>query len=197
MRALTPQEREELKQLVLPLIGDLHRVALRLCREQHAAEDLVADSIAKACESFHRLRERDNFKAWLLRILSNTFITRYRALKRHPHIEYEENHDDDHYSIFTDISQPFLLWWGNPERELVARLLDEDIRAAIESLPPEYRLAVVLCDVEGMTYEEIASTLDIPVGTVRSRLARGRSILQKKLRHHALEHGIIKSRTPL
>jgi RNA polymerase sigma-70 factor (ECF subfamily) len=193
------QEREEFKALVIPLLDELHGLAVRLCGDQCNAEDLVAETIIKACENFHRFRDRSKIKPWLFRILSNAFITRCRARKRHQTIEYTEvdspenelEQDEKHFSLFNEISQPFLLWWANPERALIDKLLDEDIKQAIEELPEEFRLAVVLCDVEGLSYQEISHILSVPIGTVRSRLARGRSMLQKKLWHHAEEMGIL------
>lgn len=191
------EERQEFKSLVLPHLDGLHRLALRLCHDQCNAEDLVAETITKACENFRRLRDRSRMKAWLCRILSNTFFTYCREAKRVQHVEYIDPDRDDErgrFSLFDEVSQPFLLWWGKPERELIDKLLDADIQRAIGELPEEYRVAVVLCDVEGLSYREIAGILRIPIGTVRSRLARGRSLLQKKLWHHAQEIGLIPSR---
>lgn len=193
---LSPGQKEELKRLVLPLLDDLHRVAFSLCHREDMAEELVAATVASACESFDRLKDKGKTKQWLLRILSNKFLSEYRKTTHHKNVPLaDEFHDEDrHFSLFEVVSQPFLLWWGNPERELIARLLDEDIQKALESLPTEFRIAVVLCDVEGLAYEEIAKVLDIPLGTVRSRIARGRSLLQKKLWHHAQDLGLVKSR---
>ncbi len=190
---LTKDEQEDFKALVLPLLDELHRLAYHLCHNQCDADDLAAEAVKKACENFRRLRDRAKIKPWLIRILSNTFISACRARKDYRAIEYVEDTDQEgeHFSLFTQISQPFLLWWGNPERELINKLLDEDIQRAIGSLPVEFRLAVVLCDVEGLSYQEISEILQVPIGTVRSRLARGRSILQKKLWHHAQESGIL------
>lgn len=177
----------------MPLVDDLHRVALSFCHDENAAEELVAATVGKACESYRSLKDRSRIKPWLLRILSNMFISQQRTKARHPHVEYDEIENDkqNQFSLFEQISQPFLLWWGNPEREIMNKFLDEDIQKAIESLPAEFRIAVVLSDVEGMRYQEIANILQIPLGTVRSRLARGRSLLQKKLWHHAQDLGII------
>lgn len=192
---LTRDEQQEFKALVLPLLDELHWLAYHLCHNQCDADDLAAEAVKKACENFRRLRDRTKIKPWLIRILSNTFISAYRSRKDFQAIEYVEDtdHEDEHFSLFAQVSQPFLLWWGNPERELINKILDEDIQRAIGMLPHEFRLAVVLCDVEGLSYKEISHALQVPVGTVRSRIARGRSLLQKKLYQHAKDLGIIHS----
>ncbi|MEW5799287.1 MAG: sigma-70 family RNA polymerase sigma factor [Bacteroidota bacterium] len=189
---MTKEEQLEFKTLVLPHLEELHRVAYHLCNVRYNAEDLVMEAIVKACENFHTLREKTKIKHWLLRILSNTFISTYRAQKNVRMIEYTEtsNDDDDTFSLFAELSQPFLLWWGNPERELVNKLMDEEIQKAISELPLDFRIAVVLCDVDGLSYDEISKMIDVPIGTVRSRIARGRSLLQKKLYHYAQDLGL-------
>jgi RNA polymerase sigma-70 factor (ECF subfamily) len=191
---LTQHQREELKRLVLPLLDDLERFALSLCRREDVAEELVAATVASACESFRHLRDTTKTKQWLFRILSNKFLSDCRKQSRHKEIALADSPDDENqqFSLFESVSQPFLLWWGNPERELISQIVDEDIRNALDSLPIDFRVTVVLCDVEGMTYEEIAAILKIPLGTVRSRIARGRSLLQKKLWHHAQDMGLVK-----
>lgn len=193
---LTHQQREELKRLLLPLLDDLERFALSLCSREDLAEELVAATIASACESFNSLRDTTKVKQWLFRILSNKFLSDCRKQSRHKEIGLTDSLEDEdsQFSLFAEVSQPFLLWWGNPERELISRIMDEDIRNALESLPIDFRMAVVLCDVEGLTYEEIADILKIKLGTVRSRIARGRSLLQKKLWHHAKDLGLVKTK---
>lgn len=194
---LKPNEQSKFKGLVMPLLDDLHRLAYFLCNDESDAEDLVAESIRKACEKFSSLMDHSKIKPWLIRILRNTFLNSCRDDKKHQIVEYTKdiNDDDAHFSLFTEISQPFLLWWGNPERELLDKLMGEDIQQALADLPCEYRFVVILCDVEGFSYKEISDTLNLPAGTVRSRIARGRSMLQKKLYHHALDRGIIQNQT--
>ena len=193
---LTRHQREELKHLVLPLLDDLERFALSLCHREDLAEELVAATIASACESFSQLRDTTKAKQWLFRILSNKFLSDCRKQSRHKDIALADSleEENDQFSLFAAVSQPFLLWWENPERELISHILDEDIRNALDSLPSDFRVAVVLCDVDGLTYEEIADILKIKLGTVRSRIARGRSLLQKKLWHHAQDLGLVKSK---
>jgi len=193
---MTIEEQRQFKSRVLPLLDDLHRLAYYLCHNENDAEDLVAETVKKACEKFRSLRDQTKIKAWLFRILRNSFVSTCRERKRYASIEYNENNENDNeqFSLFTEVSQPFLLWWGNPERELVNKLLEDDIKKAIAEVPDDFRFVVVLCDVEGLSYDDISKMLDIPIGTVRSRIARGRSILQKKLYDHAVERGLIRKR---
>jgi RNA polymerase sigma-70 factor (ECF subfamily) len=193
---LTHRQREELKHLVLPLLGDLERFALSLCHREDIAEELVSATVAAACESFGQLKDAAKAKQWMFRILSNKFLSDCRKQSRHKEIALAGSTTDENeqFSLFEAVSQPFLLWWGNPERELISQILDEDIRRSLDSLPTDFRVAVILCDVEGLTYEEIAEILGIPLGTVRSRIARGRSLLQKKLWHHARDMGLVKTK---
>lgn len=193
---LTSEEQRQLKDRVLPLLDDLHRLAYHLCHDENDTEDLVAETIKKACEKFRTLRDHGKIKPWLFRILRNTFVSLCRERKKYATIEYEDDNEneDERFSLFTEVSQPFLLWWGNPERELLNKLLEEDIKQALSEIQSEFRFVVVLCDVEGLSYREISNILDIPIGTVRSRIARGRSILQRKLYDHAVEKGLIRKR---
>lgn len=172
----------------------LYNTALRLTRNPDHAEDLVAEAVMRGLENIDSLQDRDRFVHWLIRILTNCFISQYRkAESRIPHESYSEEAIDDDvpFSIFERLHQPFLLWWGTPEQEFLNNTLCEDISRALDALPDNYRVAVLLSDVEGFTYEEIAKTLDVPTGTVRSRLARGRSLLQKSLWQHALDRGLV------
>ena len=126
--------------------------------------------------------------------MTNHFISeRRKTVNRTPHEEYVEEPGDDEqpFSIFERLHQPILLWWGNPEQQFLDNLLQEDIEAALDALPDGFRVVIVLADVEGMKYQEIARVLDVPVGTVRSRLARARSQLQKSLWQHALDKGLV------
>ncbi len=193
---LTSEEQRQLKDRVLPLLDDLHRLAYHLCHDENDTEDLVAETIKKACEKFRTLRDHGKIKPWLFRILRNTFVSLCRERKKYATIKYQEDNEneDERFSLFAEVSQPFLLWWGNPERELVNKLLEEDIKQALSEIQPEFRFVVVLCDVEGLSYREISNILDIPIGTVRSRIARGRSMLQRKLYDHAVEKGLIRKR---
>jgi RNA polymerase sigma-70 factor, ECF subfamily len=189
----TVTEQARLKSLVVPLLDDLKSLAMYLCGNRELAEDLVAETIMKACENVSSLRDYTRVKPWLFRILNNVFLAHCRNSKRRPTVSYEEAEEDtENFSLFQELSQPFLLWWGNPEREYINQLLDREIQEAIAELPEVFRTVVVLCDVEDMSYQEISRILEIPSGTVKSRLARGRSLLQKKLWKHGRDHKLKK-----
>ncbi len=186
------EERHEFKELVLPLLNDLHRLALHFCHDRSVAEELVAETMMKACENFSTLRERSKIKPWLFQILNNIFLASYRKQMRYPHVPYNDEpvEESEEFSLFEQLSQPFLLWWGNPERQFLNGILDQDLKKALSELSEDYRQVILLCDVEEMSYKDIAEILDIPVGTVRSRLSRARSILQRKLWCYAGDLGI-------
>jgi RNA polymerase sigma-70 factor (ECF subfamily) len=132
----------------------------------------------------------------MFRILTNTFISERRKTLARPQEELleDESGEERGFSIFERLHQPFLLWFGNPEQEFLDKLLREDLDRALAALPDHYRVVVVLADVEGLKYGEIADTLNVPVGTVRSRLARARSTLQQTLWNVARDHGLQPSR---
>jgi RNA polymerase sigma-70 factor (ECF subfamily) len=181
---------------VLAILGPLHGVARRLTKNEADAEDLVAESITRAWRARASLTETAAFRAWMFRILTNTFISERRktlARREEPLVD-ESNEGDSAFSIFERLHQPFLLWFANPEQEFLDKLLREDLDRALAALPEHYRVVVVLADVEGFKYGEIAEALDLPIGTVRSRLARARSALQLTLWNVAREHGVQTSR---
>jgi len=183
------EERKRLKEILLPLLDDLHRVGYELCRSRDEAEELVAETVLRACENFSSLRDESKAKQWAMRILTNIFISKYRKTRTRKMVEYDEDADPENsFSLYDAVSTPFF-WWGNPERELMNRFLDGDITEALGMLSEESRSVVVMCDVEGYTYEEIAAIRDIPVGTVRSRLSRARGQLQRHLYDHAVDMG--------
>jgi RNA polymerase sigma-70 factor, ECF subfamily len=177
---------------VLALLGALHGVARRLTRNDADAEDLVAESVMRAWRARASLADESAFRAWMFRILNNTFISeRRRASARPQQVSLtQEDEQDDAFSIFERLHQPFLLWFATPEQEFLDQLLREDLDQALAALPEHYRVVVVLADVEGLKYGEIAQALDMPVGTVRSRLARARSALQRTLWQVAQDRGL-------
>jgi RNA polymerase sigma-70 factor (ECF subfamily) len=128
----------------------------------------------------------------MFRILNNTFISERRKMLVRPREEHlvDESGEEEGFSIFERLHQPFLLWFATPEQEFLDKLLREDLDRALAALPEHYRVVVVLADVEGLTYGEIAEALDVPVGTVRSRLARARSTLQRELWDVARDRGL-------
>jgi RNA polymerase sigma-70 factor (ECF subfamily) len=189
-------DHERFEQQVIGLLDDLLGAAMRLAKNRHDAEDLVAEAVTKAWGNRASLKEVERFRPWIFRILTNCFLTdcRKRAVRPAAEVSVDAVADEpgEAFSLFEEIHQPFLLWWGNPEQEFLNKLLREDLERAVDGLPEAYRAVVVLADLEGLAYAEIAESLDIPVGTVRSRLARARAQLQKALWIHAQEAGLTK-----
>jgi RNA polymerase sigma-70 factor, ECF subfamily len=180
---------------VRALLPELYGRARRLCRTEANAEDLVAESIAGAWEALDRLEDPSAFRAWIFRILNNRFVSdRRRARSRVEHEPLDEGDDD--FSLFEKLHQPFLLWRANPEVRFLNRLLREDLEQSLDRVPEPYREAVVLVDVQGLGYREAADLLGIPLGTVRSRLARGRARLQELLWEHGRDAGLARGRSP-
>jgi RNA polymerase sigma-70 factor (ECF subfamily) len=178
---------------VVALLPDLYGAALRLARNPADAEDLVAEAVARAWIRRATLKDPDSFRGWVFRILTNDYISRWRARagdNLSQALEETEALDEETFSLFEKLHQPFLLWWGNPEQEFLNQLLREDLERAVDSLPECFRVVVVLADLQGFSYREIAESLELPIGTVRSRLARGRSLLQKELAIHAADAGL-------
>ncbi len=172
----------------------LYGTALRLTRNPGDAEELVAETIARAWSSLDTLQDPERCLPWMLRVMTNLFISEKRSARsKTPHESYVEEPDseDTPFSLFDRLHQPFLLWWGNPEQEFLDQVTREDIETALDALPENFRIVVLLSDLEGMTYAEIAESLEVPVGTVRSRLARARGLLQKSLWDLALDRGLI------
>jgi len=172
----------------------LYGTALRLTRNASDAEDLVAETVAKAWTCLETLQDPDRCLPWMLRIMTNLFISEKRTVRsRTQHESYveEPGDDDTPFSLFDRLHQPFLLWWGNPEQEFLDQVTKNDIEKALVDLPENFRVVVLLSDLEGLSYAEISEALDVPVGTVRSRLARARGLLQKSLWDLALDKGLV------
>jgi RNA polymerase sigma-70 factor (ECF subfamily) len=170
----------------LPHLDALYRVALRLTGDPSQAEDLVQDTMLKAYRAWRQYRPGTNAKGWLLTILRNTFINDYRRRKLEPvamDLEAVEPH-----ALYRAVEQ------SDPEGAFFSKIVDEKVLEAIDALPAEFREVLVLSDIEGMRYAEIAETLQVPVGTVKSRLFRARRQLQAALYAHAVEMGYIKPR---
>jgi RNA polymerase sigma-70 factor, ECF subfamily len=188
-----PVSKKAFEDQVLALLGSLHGVARRLCGNEAEAEDMVAETVARAWRSRESLQDPGAFRCWIFKILHNTFISERRRPDRRLVAVDDACHDDeeaDPFSLFEQMHQPFLLWFSNPEQEFLDKLLREDLERALTALPEHYRIVVILSDLEEFNYAEIAAALDIPVGTVRSRLARARSALQKALWQNAREYGL-------
>ena len=188
--------REFFEQQVLGLLGPLEGAARRLARNDTDAEDLVAETVSRAWRARDTLECEAAFRAWIFRILNNAFVDALRRADARPQTESldaMDGEDEAPFSLFEQMHQPFLLWFGNPEQEFVDKLLREDIERALARLPEHYRMVVILSDVEEFNYAEIAQALGIPVGTVRSRLARARAALQKMLWQQAGERGLART----
>ena len=175
---------------VVECLNQLYAAALRLEKNREDAEDLVMEAVTKAWDKRQLLIDKKHFRGWLFRILTNTFLSHYRKRVLRPVTEPWTDESERQFSLFEQLHQPFLLWWGNPERAFVNKLLREDIERAVDSLPEAFRVVVVLSEMEGLSYQEIAKILNVPIGTVRSRLSRGRSLLQKALWEHGREAGL-------
>src|SRR5881398_717301 len=161
----------------LPLLPGLYSAALRLTRNPADAEDVVQETFLRAYRGFSGFEEGTNLKAWMYRILTNTFINAYRKKKRQP-AEVLEDELPDWY-LYDQLGGEGAV--ASAEATVLEAIPDEDVRAALDSLPEAFRMAVWLADVEGFSYKEIAEILDVPIGTVMSRLHRGRKALEKRL----------------
>lgn len=173
---------------VLEHLDVLFGVAMRMTRDEASAEDLVQDTVVKAVRAREQFEVGTNLKAWLLRILTNTFINRHRrgGLERDLFEGPDATPLADRW-----IGAATMRGMRDPEREALVPLLESEVRAALDALPEAFRLVVVLSDIEGLAYREIAETLGCPVGTVMSRLHRGRRLLQESLRDQAIALGLV------
>lgn len=182
-------KRAEFEKLAFPHMDSLYHTALRLTKNEVDAEDLVQDVYVRAFRFFHKFKKGTNFKAWIFKILTNTFINRYRKLMNQPHqidlekIEYKYADDKKTRE-------------SNPDELDYEKIFDDEIKEALDRLPTEFRVVVLLADVESFSYKEIAKIIGRPIGTVMSRLSRGRRYLQQHLRAYAIEGGFIRKSNP-
>lgn len=194
-----PPHRDVFVSHVEGSLDRLYGTAMRLTRNPAEAEELVAETVAKAWACLHTLKDPERCLPWMQRIMTNMFISEKRTVRsKTVHEPYQEEADDEGhgFSLFERLHQPFLLWWGNPEQEFLDQVARNDIEQALEALPENYRIVVLLSDMEGLSYQEIAEALEVPVGTVRSRLARARSQLQQSLWGLALDKGLVDATPP-
>ena len=192
---MNSDDRKWFSESIQEILDALYGVAMRLTRNSADAEDLVADTVSKAWSAFATLADRDRFRPWLFRILHNRFISDYRKKSVRPvESSFEEGFGDeetgDVSSFLAEQPDEFLGWWASPERDCFNSLLGDEIMSAIGQLPEEFQMTVLLINVEGLTYDETAEVLGVPGGTVRSRMKRGRTLLQKALWVHAQDAGI-------
>jgi RNA polymerase sigma-70 factor (ECF subfamily) len=187
-------DRAQFTEQAMEFMPALYTAALRMTRNPSDAEDLVQETFLKAYRAFGSFQEGTNLKAWLYRILTNTFINSYRAAKRRPEKADVEDIEDLYlYKRLNELAAPGV--GRSAEEELLERITDDEVKRAIESLPEAFRIAVLLADVEGFSYKEIADITEVPIGTVMSRIHRGRRALQKALLEYAEARGLVSAET--
>jgi RNA polymerase sigma-70 factor (ECF subfamily) len=190
----THQQGWDFEAAAMPFIDALYNTAYRMTRNAEDAEDLVQETYMKAYRYYEKFEEGTNFKAWLFKIMKNTFINNYRKKQQAPNLS---NFADIEESFENHVSEEVTNQLKNPEQELLENVLDEDVQKALDRLPQDYRMVVLLADLEGFSYKEIAEILEVPVGTVMSRLYRGRRLLEEVMLEFAREHGYLREREPV
>jgi RNA polymerase sigma-70 factor (ECF subfamily) len=186
LNSTSDQRRADFEAEALPHLDTVYRVALRLAGNEAQAEDLVQETMLKAFRSWHQYKPGTNVRAWLLTILRHSFINEYRKARRRS--TEVDVHRVEGFTVFRDVQD------SDPEGQFFDRLVDDEVMQAIDRLPDEFRETLVLSDVEGLSYVEIAEVTEVPVGTVKSRLFRARQALQRQLYDYAVEMGYIKRR---
>lgn len=187
MASLTKQEKrkqEDFSEEIIPHLDALYNFGLRLTSDPNDAEDLVQDSVVKAYRFFDSYEKGTNAKAWLFRILKNSYINNYRKKSKKP-----QEVDYDEVASFYESIRAERTETSDMEDKMFRELIDDDISNALDEIPEDFRTVVLLCDVEDFTYEEIANMLDVPIGTIRSRLHRGRNLLKAQLMDYASRKG--------
>lgn len=184
--ATLSERHRDFEQEALPHMDALYNFALRMTNDPDEADDLLQETYLKAYRFFDKFEKGTNCKAWLFRIMKNSFINMYRKTSKEPDkVDYHEV-EEFYHMIRAESSDP-----NDLEARLFSNLLDDDVSRALEELPEEFRTVVILCDIEGFTYEEIADFVECPIGTVRSRLHRGRKMLRARLFEYARRRGYV------
>lgn len=185
-------DQAEFTTLAMEHMPALYSAALRMTRNPADAEDLVQETFLKAYRAFGSFQSGTNLRAWLYKILTNSFINSYRASQRRP--EQADVEDIEDLYLYRRLTRLSASQAGkSAEEEVLEHITDSEVKEAIESLPEVFRLAVLLADVEGFSYKEIAEILEVPIGTVMSRIHRGRKALQKALLDYAISGGWVQS----
>lgn len=187
MAELTQKERkkqQDFNEEILPHLDSLYNFGLRLTSDPNDAEDLVQDTIVKAYRFFSSYEKGTNAKAWLFRILKNSYINNYRRKSNKP-----QEVDYDEVATFYETIRAERTETSDLEDKMFRELIDDELTNALDRIPEDFRTVVLLCDVEDFTYEEIANMLDVPIGTIRSRLHRGRNLLKAQLMEYATKRG--------
>lgn len=192
--ALSPEDLKRFEDEALPLASALYGGALRMTRNPADAADLVQETFLRAFRSWKQFQEGTNLKAWMYRILTNLYITSYRAKKREPQMVSTTDAND--FDLYENLINQAGGASESAESIVIDSLGDEDIKQALSELPEEFRLVVSLADVDGFSYKEMADIIQIPIGTVMSRLHRGRKALQKSLWGLAKERGLVSKGGP-
>jgi RNA polymerase sigma-70 factor (ECF subfamily) len=183
-------DQAQFAEQAMQYMGSLYSAALRMTRNPADAEDLVQETYLKAYRAFGTFKEGTNLKAWLYRILTNTYINSYRARRRRP--EQTDLDEVEDLYLYRRLGGLEAANAGrSAEEQVLEHFTEGDVKAAVEALPEQFRMAVLLADVEGFSYKEIADILDVPIGTVMSRLHRGRKALQKTLLEFGKERGLV------
>jgi RNA polymerase sigma-70 factor, ECF subfamily len=186
------QRQQRFSLLIKPHFPSLHSTAMRMARNKSDAEDLVQEALYKAYRALDQYQANTNFRAWVFRILVNTFITAYRkAVKAPQKVSYDDLEDFALYKK-SELINPDQV---ESKGDITEAYFEDDIKTALENLPYQFRLVVLLCDVEGFSYNEIANIINSPLGTVMSRLYRGRKLLQRTLWSYAQKRGYINENT--
>lgn len=184
------RKRKEFERVSLEHLDTLYGVALRLTRDEQNAEDLVQDTYVRALRFYERFEWGTNIRAWLLRIMTNTFINCYRRSQKEQQLVDDPNVNQTHEAL---LSNQAISQLQDPESQIMSGLLRAELSKAVEDLPDEFKVPIVLADVYGFSYREISEIQNCPIGTVMSRLHRARKGLQSKLLEQALASGYIKS----
>jgi RNA polymerase sigma-70 factor (ECF subfamily) len=185
------KKRKTFEAEALPHMDALYRTALRMTKNESDAQDLVQEAYVKAYRFWDKFELGSNCRAWLFKIMTNIFINDYRSKSRSPMSVNVDDVDDNYlYGQLASLGPE-----DDPEKQFFAKIFDDDVKQAIEELPDDFRLVVVLSFLEGFSYQEIADIADLQLGTVKSRLHRGRKLLQRKLYDYAVRNGFIKEKT--